>query len=535
MRKIISIALICLLTVTSLTVGAMALEPQAVYVTYEEFGAVGDGETCDFDAIIAAHAYANTNDLPVRACDDAIYYIGESGRTAIIQTNTYWGDAQFIIDNATLTVYGQHRYDVFRVESRLEVVELTGVETLVRGQESIDITLPQSALVLAEDTTTRRFIRRGTNADQGSPQLDIFVVDQNGNVDPETPILWDFDNITSLRALPIDEETLTITGGHFTTVENEVFWNAYVNRGLRIMRSNVVMDDVHHELTNESTDRNSPNSGFLLINNAADITVRNSSFAGRKTAIHGSYDIQFTNAVNILFYNIRQNNCIHDRSRWGIMGANRSKNVVFDNVELSRFDFHRALHNGTLRNSIIGHSGVLLIGSGTFLLENTEVHAHNLIGLRSDFGSSWEGDIIIRNSVFRPLNDNVVLISVTNDGWHDFGMPTFMPRNICIDGLMIYDGNRRFFRFSFTPPFYNFGPSIFSANHPYGNDALFVTLFWDALTNQWFRRPPHPIAPTERVTLRNVETESGRCLRVSKNIFRFSACPIFGNIRVTRR
>ena len=41
------------------------------FVTYEEFGAVGDGKTDDIDAIVAAHEYANANLLPVKASDDA--------------------------------------------------------------------------------------------------------------------------------------------------------------------------------------------------------------------------------------------------------------------------------------------------------------------------------------------------------------------------------------------------------------------------------------------------------------------------------
>ena len=45
------------------------------YVTYEEFGAKGDGVTDDFAALFAAHKYANENGLDVRANDDAHYYI----------------------------------------------------------------------------------------------------------------------------------------------------------------------------------------------------------------------------------------------------------------------------------------------------------------------------------------------------------------------------------------------------------------------------------------------------------------------------
>jgi hypothetical protein len=99
-------------------------------------------------------------------------------------------------------------------------------------------------------------------------------------------------------------------------------------------------------------------------------------------------------------------------------------------------------------------------------------------------------------------------------------MQTFMPRNICIDGLMIYNGAPQR-RFSFRPPFYHIGPTIFSANHPYGNDALFVTLLWDTFWNHWLRRPPYAMQQTRNIHLRNVETENGRRLRTSKNIWHF--------------
>ena len=41
----------------------------AEHVTYEQFGAVGDGKADDQDAIVAAHAAANERGLPVKAGD----------------------------------------------------------------------------------------------------------------------------------------------------------------------------------------------------------------------------------------------------------------------------------------------------------------------------------------------------------------------------------------------------------------------------------------------------------------------------------
>lgn len=526
MRKIISVLLICLLVTTSFAVAANA--SSTPYVTYEQFGAVGDGLTCDFDAIYAAHAYANLHGLPVRAQAGATYYLHGVGRTIIIQTSTNWTDADFIINNYVVPI-GQHALPLFQVTSPLPAIDLTGqVQTLTRDQQHINITLPQPALVFATNDTVRQFIRRGANANDGRAQSDFFIVDQNGNVDPSTPVLWDFDTITNLSAHPIDSETLTITGGNFTTIEAQPGWDSpYFNRGLVIMRSNVTIDGLRHVVVDEVAGQAPPNSGFLQIRSAANVTVQHSEFSGRIRAIHGSYDLGISRVVNLLFYHVRQANCIHSDTHWGIIGANEGKNVVFDNVELSRFGFHTALHNATLRNSSIGYQGIALTGSGTFLLENTTVRSWHLITLRSDFGSTWEGEFIIRNTVFEPTGDDAVVIHFSNDGRHNFGYDTFMPRVICIDGLVIEDGNHQFIR---RFPLLYVGPSLLGSGHEWGNDALLVTLFWDWLT---VRNVPYPIAMTEEINLRNVQVASGRNLRLSKNIFRLRE-RISPTIRVTR-
>ena len=79
-------------------------------VCYEDFGAVGDGKTDDFDAIARAHAYANENGLDVVTDGTKTYYIGDTGigekenKPAIrIKTNVNWGTSKFIIDDSAIT------------------------------------------------------------------------------------------------------------------------------------------------------------------------------------------------------------------------------------------------------------------------------------------------------------------------------------------------------------------------------------------------------------------------------------------------
>ena len=69
------------------------------FVTYEEFGAVGDGKADDMAAIVAAHAAANEKGMPVRAGAGKTYYIGKGARTAVIRTDVDFGTAAFVIDD----------------------------------------------------------------------------------------------------------------------------------------------------------------------------------------------------------------------------------------------------------------------------------------------------------------------------------------------------------------------------------------------------------------------------------------------------
>lgn len=485
------------------------------YVRYSDFGAIGDGATDDMPAIVATHDFANEHALPVRADEGFAYYIGGRDLTATIQTDTDFGAASFIIDDTDLE---NIRAQVFEVTSSMEPFALEGITSLKRNQTNIGVTLPGPALVQVTDDSVRRFIRFGRNQNLGSPQTDIFIVDADGNVDMDGPIIWDFDRISDVLALPIDEVTLRVTGGHFTTIANQAESRyTYHNRGLGIRRSNVVVDGLEHHVIGEG-DHGAPYSGFINIGQAANVTVSNVLLTGRKTyetigaaglpVSMGSYDISVNRSINVTFVNCRQTNDINDLTYWGIMGSNYSKNLVYDNCVFSRFDAHMGVANGTIRNSTLGHQGINAIGTGIFLLENSRVYGRSLINLRQDYGSTWEGELVIRDVVFVPFGGRTAsasLIGGRNPGQHDFGYPTFMPHRIIIENLHIDDSNH--------PEGYR-GPAIFANFNPDKTDK--------------HHHEPFPIAITEEVVLRNVTTASGKPLRVSDNEF------MFRNVKIIR-
>jgi len=496
----------------------LAIASERQYVTYSEFGAVGDGVTDDFDAIIRAHAAANEAGMPVRAETGATYYIGASTRTALIQTDTDWGDAKFIIDDSKVEVANRNSH-VFHISSKLPSTRITTIATLQRNQEKIDLSLLQDAFIVVSDNQTRRHIRYGPNRNAGAAQTDIFVVDKDGNVDKTTPIIWDFDNITSMTVHPIDPETLTVKGGHFTRIANQAESRyTYYARGIRITRSNVVIDGIYHIVTGER-DHGAPYSGFIDISSCTNVLVQNSVFTGHRTyttigaagtpVSMGTYDLNVNRANNVTFRNCRQTNDIHNPRYWGIFGSNYSKNITFDNVEFSRFDAHMGVTNATIKNSVLGHQGINLIGNGLFLVENTKVCGWTFINLRNDYGSTFDGEVIIRNSEFLPRNgarSDTVLIGGRNTGQHDFGYTCYMPRKITIDGLVIHDIN----------PTDNYrGPRLFANFNPAFTSEEFVERY--------------PYVITEEVVISNLTIKSGKPLVLSDNPF------MFRNVRVTEK
>lgn len=482
-------------------------------IHYGDLGAKGDGKTDDMNIIAATHAFANQHGLKVEADQGASYYIGGKARTAIIQTDTDFGEAKFIIDD---TEVEDRNVSIFKVSSSLEAFKLEGITSLKRNQHKVEASLPSACLITVTNSNVKHYIRFGLNQNNGSAQTDIFVVDEAGNVDMNAPIIWDFDQITEITALPIDDQVLNITGGHFTTIANQAESKyTYYSRNIAIRRSNVVVDGMEHHITGEG-EHGAPYGGFFNIRDCSYVTVKNTVLTGHKTyrtigragkpVSMGSYDLSVNRALNVSFINCTQTNDINDRTYWGVLGSNYCKNLLYDNCTLSRFDAHKGVANATVRNSTLGHMGINAIGSGTFLVENCTIRGRSVINLRSDYGSTWQGEFIIRNCVFVPAGGretSASLISGSYSGKHDFGYICYMPERITIENLRIEDDNH--------PEDYQ-GPAIFRDFNSKNTDESY--------------KEKYPYVRTREVILHNVTTASGKKLRLSDNPHMFKSVSV---------
>ncbi len=469
-------------------------------VDYEAFGAVGDGIADDLPAIVKAHAFANAHGLPVKTKAGATYHLGRRALSAIIATDTDWGTSRFIIDDTDVE---NHRIPLFAVQSLLEPVKLT-IPRLSRDQRRLDVRPGRDCWVRVENSHRKRYIREGLNQNNGSAQRDCFILRRDGAI--EGDIDWDYDTVTQVEARPIDERPLVLRGGIFTTTANrmkqEVGYN-YWQRNIVITRSNTIVEGLTHHVVGEG-EFGHPYRGFLSAQGCANVTLRDCLVTGHKTystigaagkpVSMGSYDLDANEVVNFTMIGVRMDD-ICDPTRWGVIGTNFCKNILLENCTLSRMDTHQGVSGTyTIRGCTIGYVGINAIGRGTLTVADTTSHGRTFVTLRSDYGSTWEGTVVIRNCRWlpgcgAPLQPH--LLSAGNNGQHDFGYPCFMPREITIDGLVIDD-----------------------RQHPQNYQGPFLFSDPDGPAPATAARPfPYPL--TERVTLRRLTTTSGRKVRIS--------------------
>ena len=465
------------------------------YVSYEDFGAIGDGQTDDTDAIFAAHAYANENSLDVKVKPDGVYYLSGKTKTAEIQTNTDFSTAQFIIDDRAVENRNAH---IFKVTSKLPRFT-PNITALAKNQRKLAVTFDTDCFVTVTDSNVKNYIRFGPNQNNGSSQCDCFVVSSNGDV--KNQIIWNFDQITDCTAYPIDSETLTISGGVFTTVANgEESFYRYYSRGFSITRSNVTIDGITHYVKGEG-ETGAPYGGFISISNCAYVTVKNGFFTGHKiystigsagtSVTMGSYDLNVNNSSDVSFIDCKQD-AIMDRTRWGLIGTNFCKRLSLDGCVFSRFDAHMGVTDCVIRNSSLGWQCLNAIGFGTFIIENTEVFGRSFVNLREDYGSTWEGDIVIRDCVWYPNGAYPSVVSGHNSGTHDFGYQCKMPKHITVENLEILDTDM---------------PENYAG----------VTMF-GSYDSDYDENKPYPYITTEKLTMKNVRTASGREIKIANNM-----------------
>jgi hypothetical protein len=149
--------------------------------------------------------------------------------------------------------------------------------------------------------------------------------------------------------------------------------------------------------------------------------------------------------------------------------------------------------------------GLNAIGRGTLTVEDSTVYGNALVNFRADYGSTWEGDLVIRNCHWVPGCGETRwprMVQTRNDGMHDFGYACSMPREISIDGLFVDDKNHPQ---DYQGMYFFSDPDNTQAAHFGGKEFTLPA------------ERPFPYQRCQKLRVRGLSTASGKKPRVSPN------------------
>ncbi len=454
-------------------------------IYYKDFGAIGDGVTDDFFAIKACHDYANEHGHTVNGTKGHTYYIGAANGTVSItvKTDTYWNLCSFIFDDRDVPNPSEgkaYQTSIFKIVSDKPSYTLTGsklpVSQILSGATTFGDWQPgEKVMISIYDNSKRQYIRYGTNRDNGKAQSEFIIVNADGTIDPDTPVVWDYTNLSKMVVYPCDDTPITISGGYkgqadvsnfgifddFDGLERALIYTylndapsayTYFARNFAVTRSNVTIKNIEHYVDEHDATTSAPYAGFIKLSNCTDITIEGMIFDKQKryytqgasggSSNMGTYEIAAEYTNRVIWRNCRQYNFFYEDGTVppnGIMGTNYCKNLTFDNVVSSSFDAHCNLYNATIKNSTCAN--LLFIGTGTITYKNVTVYADGssaAITLRNDYGATWHGNVVIDGLTMRTSKDKPTLSVLGVDYVnHDFGYTCYLPTKIELNNAKI--------------------------------------------------------------------------------------------------
>ena len=343
--------------------GVLVGDFNASVIYYDDFGAVGDGRTNDYEAIYNAHVKANESGQTVMATAGKTYYLESpvinGTPTAIpVMTNTDWKGAKFIIDDRKISQDNDTKkwsVPLFSIEQNVEPrtfyatnakdsVYLKAILDAGLGKNTKKIDLGDDfrceVMIITANSSHKVYRRRGyAGGYEGATMEEAIILDKDGNVRADTPLMYDYTDLTGLEIIKLGEvEPITLKDGEFTTRASQFNciyirddglrddYSPYIQRGLRITRSKTTVENVKHYVTDEKqfedcVDDNrviqfvgSTYRGFFSTIRCTDVTIKDCVLTGRRCykrpngGTGGTYDLYALLTNNLTFENCTQSN-----------------------------------------------------------------------------------------------------------------------------------------------------------------------------------------------------------------------------------
>ncbi len=335
----------------------------ASVISYDDYGAVGDGETNDYEAIYKAHVMANKGGQTVVATAGKTYYLESpviNGKPTPIpvMTNVDWHGAKFIVDDRKMyTTDGTKNWNVavFSVEENASKISYTASNAahkeylngilaggLNKNTTKIDLgdNYRCPVMIITANATHKVYRRRKYSAYAGAAMQEVIILDKDGNVRSDTPVMYDYIDLTGLTIIKLDEiEPITLKNGEFTTRASQANCivvaedgyrgvNApYISRGFNVSRSYTTIENVKHYVTDEVPFSQCINEdrtikyvgptyrGFYVVSSCTDVTIKDCTITGRRAyrrpgdnGTGGTYDLSLGLTNNVVFDGCVQTN-----------------------------------------------------------------------------------------------------------------------------------------------------------------------------------------------------------------------------------
>ena len=492
-------------------------ESYASRVSYKDFGAVGDGETDDSEAIRAAHEFANKGGQLVVAESNKTYYIAGPCDTISIKTNVDWGGCKFIFDDTIVS--GSTTAPVFSIDPDIansyvssgdffnklnadpdgDGIVIYGINHGDKQTTKLGNGLGYPALLTIYDSSSNMYVRWGYADGQNHTQEEIVLIDENGNIDPSTPFLIDYEKVTKIRIQPLNDiEPITVKNAKITTRSTKINKAGNITRNILVNRPYTTVEGIKHVIEGEyegvnigmlAGEERTPikydeelgywvpakgytgdrynvydsngnkytgkdvvlmsgvtYTGIINVSFSEGVTIKDCDFQAHMYYGSGTYDLNLYNANNVTFIDCIQTN-FFDETRsattpnltrcWGVMGSNYCKNLSFNGCRLTRFDAHCGVYNAEMIDCEVAL--IRLIGGGAFTLDGTTFYFHSSgapIQLREDYGATFNGILTVKDCTFNSTGTEIRgLIDAPTANW-DNGYGTYFP-NLVIDNITL--------------------------------------------------------------------------------------------------